>query len=177
MLPFGAPLLTRMNPFVVKIWIVGCCTLHTSTSGELATIVPRRILPDPVNRRSTRPPTGRDTRVLELGAVELGVKAFVAFAGASAVEAVFEAPVGLPEMVLLEPASELTVGVLVCVDVPDELPPQPASSAATSSAAVAAAANPSKRLCRDKLIENQPSGELIGSTGSWRAPDRVAVAP
>lgn len=161
----------------MKIWIVGCCALHTSTSGELTTIVPKRVLPDPVKRRSTRPLAGRDTRAVELGAVELGTEAFLAFTADGAVEAVFEAPVELAGTVLVEPAPESEAGVLTCVEVPDEPPPQPARGTATSSEAIAATPNPSKRLCRNELIENQPSDELIGSTGWWRALDRVAAAP
>jgi hypothetical protein len=56
MLPFGASLLTSMNPLAAKIWIAGWCACHTSTAAERRTIVPSRALPDPAKRRSRRSP-------------------------------------------------------------------------------------------------------------------------
>lgn len=64
----GALLLTRMNPLDVKIWIEGCCALHTNTPGELMTIVPSPVFPEPVNCRSTRPPTGGRAALVDVGA-------------------------------------------------------------------------------------------------------------
>lgn len=168
-----------MNLLAVKIWIAGRRALHTSTSEELATIVPKRPFPDPVKRRSRRPPAGEDTRAVEVDPVDLGVEVFVACLAlaeapaAGAVETGFEAVDELADPVLMEAAA----GVLACVAVVDEPPPQSASATAARSPRVATALRPAKRLFRDRLIEHRPSDELIGSTGSWRALDRGEAAP
>jgi hypothetical protein len=95
-----------MKPFAVKIWIAGCCALHTSTAGELTTIVPKRVFPDPAKRRSRRPPTGGDTAWVELDAGAfvdgVDVDCVGTFPGC-AVEAVFDAPAEVPATVLVGP--------------------------------------------------------------------------
>jgi hypothetical protein len=105
--------------------------------------------------------------------VELVVGVFGDFAWdcpGSAVAIVLDVPVEAPEV---EPAFEPLLGAFV-VAVP--LPPQPARRATVSNAASAVPPTPPMCLKRDALIENLPSGELIGSTGSWPARDRVATA-
>jgi hypothetical protein len=72
MLPFDAWLFTKMNPFAAKIWIGGWPVCHTSSSAELATTVPSRVLPDPAKLRSRRSPAGGVARW-----IEAGVDAFV----------------------------------------------------------------------------------------------------
>lgn len=90
-----------MNPLAVKIWMAGCCALHTSTAGELTTIVPKRVFPDPEKWRSRRPPI----RGNACWVVELNAGAFVGCAG-RVVEVVLCAPddvlAALPIETLLE---------------------------------------------------------------------------
>jgi hypothetical protein len=163
-----------MKPFAVKIWIGGCCAPHTSTSGELTVIVPKRVLPNPVNRCNTGPLTGTDATAVELGAVEVDALAFVAFAGIGpdrAVEAVCEEPVERVDTV----SGDAAVGVVVCVEVLEEPLPQPASSTAAINASSPIVLNPLKCLLQDRLICKHRSSELIGSKGSWRAPDLGAT--
>lgn len=94
-----------MNPLAVKIWIAGCRAFHTSTAGELKTIVPKRVFPDPAKRRSKRPPTGGDTAWVELGAGAfvdgVDVDCVGTFPGC-AVEVAFDVPAVVT--VLVEPA-------------------------------------------------------------------------
>jgi hypothetical protein len=116
-----------MNPFAVKIWIAGCRAVHTSTSCELTTIVPKRVFPDPAKRRSRRPP-GKDAgRGVEVGA---------------------EAPCEVAEApaVFVEPAFEPLLEAGIRVETPGEPavppPPQPAKRITASSAARESTATP-----------------------------------
>jgi hypothetical protein len=155
MLPLEDPLLTRMNPFDVKIWIGGCCAPHTNTSEEPTLTVPKLVLPEPENRRNTGPLAGTAGTGLEPDAVEVDDLALVAFAAVDpdcAPDAVFDVLVEPPVVVAVDAVVETTV----CVEVLDELPPQPASATTSSSANGAIAPNTLKFLLRGKLMCNQP---------------------
>jgi hypothetical protein len=80
MLPFDAWLFTRMKPFAAKIWIGGRPACHTSSSAELTTTVPSRVLSDPAKLRSRRSPAGGAARWIEAG-VDAFVVAVVVAAG------------------------------------------------------------------------------------------------
>src|ERR1700728_808983 len=176
MCPLGVLLLTRMNPLAVKIWIGGCCAPHTSTSGEPSLMVPKLVLPDPANRRSTGPLANGGAAALELGAVDPGALALVAFAGddsGRAVYVVFEAlvePVGAPTV-------DAVVDVIVCVVPVEDPPPQPASARVASSATLTTAPGPCKRLRECKPIDSNKRRaywihRLVASTRPGRSSTR-----
>src|SRR5271165_1417214 len=120
-----------MNPFEVKIWILGRPVLHTSRVRPLTVSVPSRPFPVPAKRRSRRPSGAGDAVGVEAALVVVEAAPVCPEAGAFAAVAVVpvaEAPVAPPAaaVVLAVPAVEVVLLLL---------PPQPAGMVTASSAA------------------------------------------
>jgi hypothetical protein len=160
MLPLGDELFTSMNPFAAKIWIGGRAVCQASTCDERTTIVPSRVLPEPVKRRSTCAPGADGVRGIDDAAggevftsVDVVVAAPVArvpvLALADVVVPVAEAaPVfaralplpPLPAATIAGPLWVVAAAPVLVVEL--EPPPQPTSPIATSGKAAAASDSP-----------------------------------
>src|SRR5271156_970463 len=122
MVPVCEELFTSMNPFDVKIWILGRRALQASRVCPLTASVPSRPFPVPTNRRRRRPSGGGDALGVEAAPVVVeavpacaGAGAFAEVAGLGAAEAPVAVVAGA--VLLWEPA----------VEVVWLLPPQPAA--------------------------------------------------
>ncbi len=165
-MPVCEELFTSMNPVDVKIWILGRRTLHTSRVRPLATSVPSRPFPVPLNWRSRRPSDGGEALGAEAPAVVEGVPVCAEAGVVAEVDVVAaEAPVAL--------AAAAVVFCGAAVEVVSLLLPQLAAMVTASSAPTTA---PTRlhSVRPGELMGNLPRRELIGSTGWWRAHAPVA---
>ncbi len=157
-MPVGEELFTSMNPFDVKIWILGRRALHTSRVGPLTTSVPSRPFPVPANRRSRRPSGEGDALGVEAAPVAVDAVRAGAEAGVFAEVALVpfaEVPVALVAGAVWETAVEVLW-----------LPPPPQlAGMLTASSAPRTAPARLHRLRLGELMGNLPRRELIGSTG------------